>query len=606
MKRQAHETSSRTGPAHLSILFTFISMLYKSLLLINNNKLHTNNNLTNYATITILAAYSVYQSQVATNHYYSLDLHIISVRNKTTNFVSLLLYILLMCMMSVILLSIHINRDCLISMCLSSNINFFVTNFKTFFVNLLALTTALTTTNALMIGILSTVITSKLISKLQALTASNCTQGSHFTAICSRVTNIYYQIISILTMCLMTCILSSHANLANHTTTTAVWISSTAINLQLVVFTWLIYTIATINNMRSSSAFTAADMKSLFKNTNSTLSQRCSLSLAVTSGPLQQSLTITRLTAITWNALRLFLSSSAIFLHNTIIRIICCYIYTNTSIPNLLSLLVSISIIRSVYSHFLLGIIILPVYSVTTTCLLMSVILTTSAIIHSLYYSTLWLPRLIHYYLFMSTSNSFAPNNLGLSHCPTHHDEREPKDADSPALTAVHGVCSDASPTRKPCLQKKSLGLVLLLGTSAETGATFRLSQEGSLLQWSPLTIFYSIIINIHMTLLTYYERITSLTKATCKRCSLSRHTNHTLLATLYLLAALIRSSYNRIMILTKTSRRRTVSRSPISHTLLTSLNMIAVITLLAIINQPCVMKDLRGPSAIFPSDPLH
>ena len=427
MKRQAHETSSRTGPAHLSILFTFISMLYKSLLLINNNKLHTNN-LTNYATITILAAYSLYQSQVATNHYYSLDLHTISVRNKTTtNFVSLLLYILIMCMMSVILLSIHINRDCLISMCLSSNINFFVINFKTFFVNLLALTTALTTTNALITGILSTVITSKLISKLQALTASNCTQGSHFTAICSRVTNVYYQIISILTMCLMTCILSSHANLANHTTTTAVWMSSTTINLQLVVFTWLIYSIATINNMRLSSAFTAASMKSLFKNTNSTLSQRCSLSLAVTSGPLQQSLTITRLTAITWNALRLFLSSSAIFLHN-IIRIICCYIYTNTSIPNLLSLLVSISIIRSVYSHFfLLGIIILPVYSVTTTCLLMSVILTTSAIIHSLYswYSqatplhSLWqLPctNLCHYIKDLSGSTTFTYSSITTIH----------------------------------------------------------------------------------------------------------------------------------------------------------------------------------------------
>ena len=408
MKRQAHETSSRTGPAHLSILFTFISMLYKSLLLINNNKLHTNNNLTNYATIAILAAYSLYQSQVATNHYYSLDLHIITVRNKTTtNFVSLLLYILIMCMMSVILLSIHINRDCLISMCLSSNINFFVINFKTFFVNLLALTTALTTTNALMIGILSTVITSKLISKPpQAPTTSNCTQGSHFTAICSRVTNVCCQIIITLTMCLMTCILSSHANLANHTTTTAVWMSSTAINLELVVFTWLIYSIAALNNIRLSSAFTATSMRSLCKNTNSTLSQRgCSLSLNTNHvisnmthvvTPPNENFTSTWLGALTIFYKRLITSAATTITANTFMTnlpynpimltvitfltfsayniVVCmlssCHYYPNNLVDTLISPL---------SSHLLV-----PGHSSTNTSLLMYGILTAAAVLHCL------------------------------------------------------------------------------------------------------------------------------------------------------------------------------------------------------------------------------
>ena len=175
------------------------------------------------------------------------------------------------------------------------------------------------------------------------------------------------------------------------------------------------------------------------------------------------------------------------------------------------------------------------------------------------------------------------------------------------------GVCNDAFP-REPCFRKKALGHVLLSGMATWLGvASYLLLGSHTLwgLLWlthhySPMLTNYFTSINLWLSHSpTHQDERDSTFQSSINKLyhhikDLSGSTTFTY-SSITTIHTTLRSSYNRIMLLTKASYRCSLSRLPISHTLLTTLNMLTAITLLAITNQLCIMKDLRGSSDLFP-----
>ena len=194
--------------------------------------------------------------------------------------------------------------------------------------------------------------------------------------------------------------------------------------------------------------------------------------------------------------------------------------------------------------------------------------------------------------------------------------EIDPKGTETPVSTVMLGVCNDAFP-REPCFRKKALGHVLLSGMASWLGVASYLLR-GSYTLWGLLWLTH----HDSPTMLTNF--FTSINMWLChspthhdERCHTPpQSSNIKLYHYIEALSGLttfihsstttihrtLQNSYNRLRtLLTKARCRSPLFRLPISHALLSTLDLLTAITLLAIANRLCNMKDLRGYSDLLP-----